>query len=50
MRGTHSSALYLSPRPRMLQQWADMIVGLIAPRDAAHDRDQSADPATGTGG
>ena len=50
VRGAYNSALYLSPRRRMLQQWADMIVGLIAPRDAANDRDQSADPATGTGG
>lgn len=50
VRGAYNSALYLSPRRRMLQQWADMIVGLIAPPDAANDRDQSADPATGTGG
>lgn len=41
VRGAYNSALYLSPRRRMLQRWADMISGLIAPPAAANDRDQS---------
>jgi integrase len=41
VRGAYNSALYLSPRRRMLQQRADMIQATIVPPVAANDRDQS---------
>lgn len=41
IRGAYNSALYLNPRRRMLQDWADMIQAMLAPPQAANDRDQS---------
>ena len=35
VRGAYNSALYLTPRRRMLQDWADAIEGMIAGEDSA---------------
>jgi integrase len=35
VRGAYNSALYLTPRRRMLQQWSDFIYSMIGEKDAA---------------
>ena len=35
VRGAYNSALYLTPRRRMLQAWADHVLGMVAaPQEA----------------
>jgi hypothetical protein len=41
VRGAYNSALYLTPRQRMLQAWADTVMGMI---DAAPDQDAAPIP------
>ena len=35
VRGAYNSALYLTPRRRMLDAWAELVVGMIARRENA---------------
>jgi len=40
VRGAYNAALYLTPRRRMLQHWADMIDGMLTKGDAAAESDK----------
>ena len=42
VRGAYNSALYLSPRRRMLAEWAALVTNMIAREEVSSNRDAGA--------